>query len=126
MLRETSRNGFTNGVDAVVTVTYPTTSVNAPGSNYVRVEVARTASTNFASIFGFASTTVRARAVGGVGSANTSCLTITEASADDALYLKSGFLTTVDCGIMVNSTVAWAFAANRLSSPCNTVLSCAV
>lgn len=106
VLKETSRNGFTNGVDAVVTVTYPTTSVNAPGSNYVRVEVARTAATNFAAVFGFASTTVRAQAVGGVGSANTSCLTITEPSADDALYVKSGFLTTIDCGVMVNSTGA--------------------
>jgi hypothetical protein len=104
--RETSRNGFTDGVDATVTVTYPTTSVNAPGSNFVRVEVARTAATNFASIFGFASTTVHARAVGGVGSANTPCLTVTEPSADDALYVKSGFLTTIDCGVMVNSSGA--------------------
>jgi len=106
VLKETSRNGFTNGVDATITVTYPTTSVNAPGSNFVRVEVQRTLSTNFASIFGITSSTIRAHAVGGVGSANTSCLTITEPSADDALYVKSGNLTTVDCGIMVNSTGA--------------------
>jgi hypothetical protein len=108
VLRETARNGFTNGVDATVTITYPTTSVNAPGSNYVQVEVARTKSTNFASIFGFASATVRAHAVGGVGSANTSCLTITEPTADGSLYVKSGSLTAIDCGIMVNSTGAEA------------------
>src|SRR5687767_11153823 len=106
VLRETSRNGFTHGVNATVTVVYPTTSVNSPGSNYVQVTVERALSNNFASILGITSSTIRARAVGGLGSANTSCLTITEPSADEALYVKSGFLTTVDCGIMVNSSGA--------------------
>jgi len=112
VLRATSRNGFTNGVDATVTVTYPTTSVNAPGSNYVRVAVERTVSTNFASVFGIASSTIRAQAVAGVGSSNTACLTVTEPIAADALYVKSGFLTAVDCGIFVNST-----SPNAISIP---------
>ncbi len=110
VLKETARNGFTHGVDATVTVTYPTTSVNSPGSNHVRVQVERIVSTNFASIFGIASSTIRAQAVAGVGSANTACLTITEPIAANALYVKSGFLTAVDCGIFVNSSNANAIA----------------
>jgi hypothetical protein len=106
VLRETARNGFANGGDVTVTVTYPTTSAHAPGSNFVRVVVERNVPTAFASIFGISTTTVRGEAVGGVGSANTSCLTVTDPSAAEALYVKSGSLTTVDCGIMVNSTDA--------------------
>jgi hypothetical protein len=104
--RETERNLFTHGIDATVTVNYPTSSLNAPGSNFVEVVVQRNVSTTFASIFGIASGTVRARAVAGVGTVNTSCLTVTEPTSADALYVKSGFLTTVDCDIMVNSTSA--------------------
>src|SRR5688500_12198161 len=96
VLRETARNGFTHGVNATVTVVYPTTSVNSPGSNHVRVTVERAVSMNFASIFGLTSSTIRASAVAGMGTANTSCLTITEQTAAEALYVKSGFLTTVD------------------------------
>jgi len=113
VLKETARNGFTNGVDATVTVDIPPTySVNSPGPNHVRVQVERTASSYFASVFGFASLMVRAQAVAGVGSSNTACLTITEPVAADALYIKSGFLTAVDCGIFVNST-----SPNAISIP---------
>lgn len=105
-VRETARNGFTNGVDAIVTVISRTTSVNAPGSNFVKVIVQRSLPTNFASIFGITSSTIRAQAVAGLGSANTVCLTVTAETEPDALYVKSGSLTTVGCGIMVNSTDA--------------------
>jgi len=104
VLRETSRNGFTHGTDATVRVIYPTTSVNASGSNFVKVIVETTVAANFASLFGITSSTIRAQAVAGLGSSNTSCLTITEPTAANALYVKSGTLTTNDCGIMVNST----------------------
>jgi len=107
VLRETSRNGFTDGSDATVAVTYPTTSTNAAGSNYVKVVVQRTVNGSFASIFGSSAVTVRAQAVAGLGSANT-CLDITEPSASDALSVKSGSLATVGCGIVVNSTNATA------------------
>jgi hypothetical protein len=102
--RETARNGFTDGGEVTVTVTYPTTSVNAPGSNFVRVVVQRTVGTQLGSFFGVASATIRAEAVGGVGSSNAACLTITEPTEADALSVKSGTLTTVGCGIFVNST----------------------
>jgi hypothetical protein len=105
VLRETSRNGFTNGTDATVTVTYPTTSVNAAGSNFVKVVIQRTVSTSFASMFGSSAVTVRARAVAGLGASNT-CLVVTEPSAANALSVKSGSLTTVGCGIVVNSSNA--------------------
>jgi len=106
VMRETARNGFAHGGDVTVTVTYPTTSLHAPGSNFVEVVVQRNAPTTFASLFGITAATVRARAVGGVGTSNAACLTITEPTGPDALSVKSGTLTTVGCGIFVNSTNA--------------------
>jgi hypothetical protein len=105
-VRETARNGFVDGTNSTVTVTYPTTSVNAPGSNFVKVSVQRTVGTIFASVFGIGSGTIRAVAVGGVGLGNSACLTVTEPTAADALYVKSGNLATPSCGIFVASSNA--------------------
>jgi hypothetical protein len=113
--RETTRNGFTDGTNATVTVVYPTTSVNAAGSNFVRVVVERSVGMNFASMLGMRTATVRVQAVGGMGSANSACLTITDTVSANALYVKAGNLKTIGCAIMVNSRSANAITT--LASP---------
>ena len=104
-LTETRRNGFKDGSDNVtVTVTYPTTSVNSPGSNYVKVVIRQTTPSTFAGLFGIATGSVRAQAVAGLGAAND-CLVALEPSAANAISVTaSAKLTANKCGIAVNSS----------------------
>ncbi|HYN81741.1 MAG TPA: pilus assembly protein TadG-related protein [Gemmatimonadaceae bacterium] len=107
---ESQRNGYTHTVAGVnVTVTNPTTSGFFVGPDFVEVTVSKILPLTFAGFLGFPSVTVRSKAIGGFGPSLT-CLVVTEPTEPNALYVKSGSLTTQDCAIAVNSTNSAAVA----------------
>lgn len=107
------RNGFENGVNGVtVTVTYPTISGFFVGGKYVKVEVTKRIGTTFASFIGQDSATIRSQAIGGMAPSNI-CLAVLDTTGT-SLSVKSGTLTTNNCGIAVNST-----SANAVETPSN-------
>jgi len=109
-LGESGRNGYTHSVNGVtVTVVNPTTSGFFIGPDYVEVTVSKVLPLTLGGFLGYPSVTVRSRAIGGMGPSLT-CLVVTEPTEPNALYVKSGSLTTQDCAIAVNSTNAAAVA----------------
>jgi hypothetical protein len=102
---EARRNGFIDGTNGVtVGVTNPTTSGYFIGSNYVRVEVQRRFATNFGAFVGRDSVTVRSVAIAGLAPANV-CLVLLDTTGT-ALSVKSGAVSTTNCGVAVNSMSA--------------------
>jgi hypothetical protein len=112
-LSEARRNGFTNGSNGItVTVTNPTTSGYFVGSNYVQVEVRRRMATSFGAFVGRDSVTVRSVATAGLAPANV-CLVLLDTTGT-ALSVKSGTVSTTNCGVAVNST-----SPNAVETPSN-------
>lgn len=107
---ESTRNGFTNGVDAVgVAVNYaPTSGYYAGNPMYVEVIVSRTVPTYFARLVGANAVNVRARSVAGVGAPGESCIYALERSAEKALNVSSLSDLDSNCGVIVNSSNAKA------------------
>jgi hypothetical protein len=106
-LSESRRNGYTDGANGVtVTVTYPTTTGYFIGNLFVKVTVEKRMSTMFSAFIGRDSAVVRSSATGGLGPANA-CLTLLDPTGT-TLSVKSGTLSTTNCGIAVNSSSATA------------------
>jgi hypothetical protein len=103
--KETERNGFADGTGGVsVSVIYPTTSTNSPGSDFVKVVIQQTVPTIFRGFLGFTSVAMRTQAVGGLGASNM-CLVVTEPSGSGSLDVRAGGLVAgTRCGVAVNST----------------------
>jgi hypothetical protein len=112
-LSEARRNGYANGVNGVqVTVTYPATSGYFIGNQFVSIVVEKRMSTMFSSIIGRDSAVVRSRATGGLGPSNF-CLVLLSPTGT-SLSVKSGGVTTNNCGVAVNST-----SSNAVETPSN-------
>ena len=102
---EAKRNGFEHTVGgAIVTVTYPAAGTNFAGAKFVNVEVQRTLPSIFASIFGRASTVIRAHATGGVALGEYCFLVLDPTSANALKLENSAQLHGSGCGVQVNST----------------------
>lgn len=101
---ETKRNGYENGAGGVVVnVNIPTSGNFVGDQNYVEVIVTKTMPTLFAGFFGFASVTVRARAVGGVGADTRTCIYTLDPTGSKSLSADGGVLSAGGCSIVVNS-----------------------
>jgi Flp pilus assembly protein TadG len=112
---ETARNGFTTNGNTAVVVTFPTSSSNSAGTNFVKVVVQQTLPTMFAGIFGMSSIPVSSTATAGYGLA-TSCVVALDPSASAALSMGSGSsLTATNCNVVVNSSASDAFTKSKNS-----------
>ncbi|HUQ99939.1 MAG TPA: pilus assembly protein TadG-related protein [Gemmatimonadaceae bacterium] len=114
--REASRNGFANGVGGVtVTVDHPSTG-SYTGAAFVRATITEDLPTTFSGLLGRSSVTIRTRAIGGTGPANT-CLATLDPTAYHALDISSGgTLNAPGCSIVVNSNNAEAMYVKNNSS----------
>jgi hypothetical protein len=112
-LSEARRNGYADGANGVqVTVTYPATSGYFIGNMFVSVTVEKRMGTMFSAIIGRDSAVVRSRATGGLGPSNY-CLVLL-APTGTTLSVKSGTVSTNNCGVAVNST-----SSNAVETPSN-------
>ena len=101
---ETSRNGYTNGVNSVSVVgTTPTTDGIYVGSSFVKVDVTRTVSTLFAAIINRATATVHAQAVAGLEPDTETCVVLTDTTGVSLSLQSAAQDTAASCSINVNS-----------------------
>lgn len=107
----TDINGFKNGTSTtVVTVSSPpTTGVYTGNQQYVEVNITQELPSYFIKIFGVTSTTVRARAVAGVGARSNNCIYALDPDDEKALTVTSQSRLTANCGIVDNSNKYNAF-----------------
>ena len=114
---ETSRNGYSNGVNSVAVVdTTPTTGGAYVGSSFVKVDVTKTVSTFFAAIINRPTVTVHAQAVAGLGPATETCIVLTDTTGVSLSLQSAAQDTAASCNINVNSVSSPAVTVSNTST----------
>jgi|SRR5688572_20006643 len=103
---ESTRNGFTHGVDGVTVLPNhaPATGPHAGDSQFVEVRISRTVSTFFGALLGRNTVTLDVRAVAGIPSPADNCIYTLDPDNEKSFNI-SGSTTrlTADCGLVINS-----------------------
>src|SRR5687767_1523095 len=103
---ESTRNGFTHGVDGVTVLPNhaPATGPHAGDSQFVEVRISRTVSTFFGALLGRNTVTLDVRAVAGIPSPADACIYTLDPDNEKSFNV-SGSTTrlTADCGLVINS-----------------------
>ena len=123
-----SQMGFVNGVGgATLAVNCPPTSGPHAGSgncgdqSYVEVVATRAGPSFFAKVFGVKSMTVSARAVAWTG-ASGGCIYALNPSVASAIYFSGSSIFSANCGIIDDSSNAYAFNCSGSSNVAATTI----
>jgi hypothetical protein len=120
---DAAANGFTNGQKSVSVTVHnpPSLGYSTSDNSAVEVLISRSVPTFFLEVLGFASGTVRARAVARMGNGGGgTCFYTLNPTMNNAFTVSNGVSVSSSCGIMVNSdsnTALTATGGAHLTAP---------
>lgn len=104
-------NGFDGSHGEMIAVNRPPTGGPQAGDNdFVEVVITQDAPTFFIRVLGINSSTVQARAVGGLVGASSACIYVLDPTAEKAFEVSSGSRLNATCGVYVNSNHRFALS----------------